>query len=62
MVPTILEILHDGTTVDYYTTGDSFRHIVAASTLLPASHCMLRPCKQNHMLTTATEELKDVKV
>uniref|UniRef100_A0A671UJ66 Kinesin family member C3 n=1 Tax=Sparus aurata TaxID=8175 RepID=A0A671UJ66_SPAAU len=54
-VPTILEILHDGTTVDYYTTGATFRYIAAASTLLPASHCMLLPCKQTHMLTTATE-------
>ena len=30
MVPTILEILHDSTTVDYYTTGASFRYIAAA--------------------------------
>ena len=54
-VATILEILHDGTTVDYYTTGASLRYIAAASALLPASHCMLLPCKQTDMATTATE-------
>ena len=48
-VPTILEIPHDGTTVDYYTTSANFRYIAAASTFLPASHCMLLPCKQTHM-------------
>ena len=40
-VPTILEFLHDGTTVDYYTTGAGFRYVAAASTLLLASHCVL---------------------
>ena len=54
-VPTILEILHDGTTVDYYTNGASFRSTAAASTLFPASHRLLIPCKQTHTATTATE-------
>ena len=54
-VPTILEILHDGTTVDYYTNGASFRYTGVASTILPASHCLLLLCKQTHTATTATE-------
>ena len=53
-VATILEILHDGTTVDYYTTGASLRYIAAASALLPASHCMLLTRKKN-MACAATE-------
>ena len=32
MVPTIQEILHNGTTVDYHSSGASFRYTEAAST------------------------------
>ncbi|TKS67414.1 TSC22 domain family protein 1 [Collichthys lucidus] len=55
-VATILEILHDGTTVDYYTTGASLRYIAAASALLPASHCMLLTQTSPLMLLTLSEK------
>ena len=53
-VPTILEFLPDGTIVDYYTNGASFRYTAASWTILLASHRLLLPCKQSHTATTAT--------